>query len=170
MKTTQEKIAVMAAHLDGAEVEREGGFFDWGLDRNPSWNWDTYNYRIKSKVDEYQHLKDALKEGKRLRCKGNDEWGRWCNQDETAWTFIYPPEHYEIETDKVPLDQEDMRQVFEVKVKRGDYPSHRLASYHDKYFTTASWSVIRYKEAMENGWLWRGITGDWKPMHKGAGE
>jgi len=45
--TTQEKIKVMQAYLDGATIIC--GNFSWRKDsgQEPSWNWDCNDYKIK---------------------------------------------------------------------------------------------------------------------------
>lgn len=48
IEETIERIKVMQAFVDGKEVESKlRGTYDWGLDKNPSWNWLNYDYRIK---------------------------------------------------------------------------------------------------------------------------
>jgi hypothetical protein len=45
---TIETIRVMDASINGMEVESKLiGTYDWVLDKNPSWNWLNYDYRIK---------------------------------------------------------------------------------------------------------------------------
>ena len=45
---TIEAIRVMDASINGMEVESKLiGTYDWVLDKNPSWNWLNYDYRIK---------------------------------------------------------------------------------------------------------------------------
>ena len=45
---TIEAIRVMDASINGIEVESKLiGTYDWVLDKNPSWNWLNYDYRIK---------------------------------------------------------------------------------------------------------------------------
>jgi hypothetical protein len=45
---TKETIRVMDASINGMEVESKLiGTYDWVLDKNPSWNWLNYDYRIK---------------------------------------------------------------------------------------------------------------------------
>lgn len=68
MKTTQEKIAVMQAFVDGQEIEcrnnRSGS--EWKVVNNPDWNWQYYNFRIKQDVPrtweefckQYNEIKD----------------------------------------------------------------------------------------------------------------
>ena len=49
--TTKEKAAVMLAADAGAEIEsqiRQATCLQtWVTNKNPSWNWDTFNYRVK---------------------------------------------------------------------------------------------------------------------------
>ena len=45
---TIESIRIMQAYVDGKEVESKLiGTYDWVLDKNPSWNWFNYDFRIK---------------------------------------------------------------------------------------------------------------------------
>lgn len=52
MKTTKEKIEVMAAYEKGKQIEcrsRSGcqAWVDWILPQEPAWNWENSDYRIK---------------------------------------------------------------------------------------------------------------------------
>jgi hypothetical protein len=57
MKTTQEKIAIMQAFVDGKEVEcrRRALAADWwALEKNipTEWSWGTHDYRIKEDMEQ----------------------------------------------------------------------------------------------------------------------
>ncbi len=55
-KTTQEKIAVMQAYEDGAEIEsRRLDAYVWLSTPHPDWDWGCVDYRIKQtpKVTKY---------------------------------------------------------------------------------------------------------------------
>jgi len=172
MSTTAERIAVMqASEEDGAHLEmRKSGSGEW-FSYGPScqlWNWFEYDYRIKPKVDEYQHLKDALANGKRIRLLHESgavsvDW----NGSAYGWAFRAPADSYEIEPDKVPLDASDMRAVYEVRETGTDFAA-RVSGYGAEAFLINT-GTIRYAYALEH-MEWRGITGDWKAMNKGAGE
>lgn len=61
--TTQEKIEVMQAYVDGKQIEfTEAGEVNWrGYPQNsivPSWNWMKFNYRIKPEK-KYRPYKNA---------------------------------------------------------------------------------------------------------------
>lgn len=45
--TTEEKIAVMQAYVDGKEIEScvTGG--EWEVNKYPAWTWGTCEYRVK---------------------------------------------------------------------------------------------------------------------------
>ncbi len=47
------KIRVMQAFKEGKEIESydTNGFEIWNLDKNPTWNWYFYNYRIKQEPE-----------------------------------------------------------------------------------------------------------------------
>ncbi len=51
---TQDKIDIMQAAFDGADLEtdfkKQGNWLDWGLSTLPDWNWNDHNYRIKPKA------------------------------------------------------------------------------------------------------------------------
>ena len=51
MTTTEEKMKVMQAHLDGLEIElRLGSHSNWEeVKKGPLWNWNDFDYRIKPK-------------------------------------------------------------------------------------------------------------------------
>lgn len=50
MTTTQEKIAIMQAHIDGKQIECNNGHAGWIVlqDASPVWNWAHYQYRINT--------------------------------------------------------------------------------------------------------------------------
>jgi hypothetical protein len=59
MKTTEEKIAIMQAFVDGKEIEYKSHKAENGdlLRPNkhvtePTWNWPTFDYRIKEDMDQ----------------------------------------------------------------------------------------------------------------------
>lgn len=48
MPTTKEMIAIMQAYEAGEEIEYySASLYTWTLLREPSWAWDTMNYRVK---------------------------------------------------------------------------------------------------------------------------
>lgn len=47
MKTIEEMIAVMQAYADGKEIEYSSDNEIWSKAKNPFWDWDNYDYRIK---------------------------------------------------------------------------------------------------------------------------
>lgn len=49
MKTLKEKIEIMQAYERGEQIER---YYDneWGLCKNPIWNWGYADYRVKPKT------------------------------------------------------------------------------------------------------------------------
>lgn len=47
MKTDQEKIAIMQAHLDGKKVECKANYAgSWHVNKTYGWNWEGCDYRI----------------------------------------------------------------------------------------------------------------------------
>jgi len=46
VKTTQEKIAVMQAYVDGKKIEWLSNG-EWAGIEVPAWNWISYDYRVK---------------------------------------------------------------------------------------------------------------------------
>lgn len=51
-RETARRIAVMAAFLDGAQIEcRKNGFDGWSHCTWPSWFWDTYDYRVAAEQE-----------------------------------------------------------------------------------------------------------------------
>lgn len=51
--TTQEKIGIMTAHLEGKPIEcRHKLMKDWHGDANPAWDWANYEYRVKPQPKE----------------------------------------------------------------------------------------------------------------------
>lgn len=58
MKTLKEKIEVMQAALDGADIEMvritaPADEDEWNLTNNPVFDWNNFNYRIKPKPLEF---------------------------------------------------------------------------------------------------------------------
>ena len=49
--TTEEKIKLMQAYVDGAEIEYQGlsRTSSWSQTKDPSWEWFTTDFRIKAK-------------------------------------------------------------------------------------------------------------------------
>ncbi len=48
--TTQEKIAIMQAYVDGKTIQYDnntGHMYGWTDLKTPNWNWDLCDYRIK---------------------------------------------------------------------------------------------------------------------------
>lgn len=49
--TTQEKIAVMQAHVDGKTIQVYGnGSWCWSDTYDPRWNWTDFTYRVAPEV------------------------------------------------------------------------------------------------------------------------
>ncbi len=48
MSTTEDKMKIMQAHLDGSIIEL---LIDnnWRVGKNPTWHWGEYTYRIQKK-------------------------------------------------------------------------------------------------------------------------
>ena len=104
MKSTQEKIEVMQAFEEGRTIQhnRESDVEGWDDNSTPTWNWSRFVYRIKPEVDKYQHLKDALANGKRVRyMKLDGNWGMWRSKA-GSFSFCDPLERYEIEPEVDP--------------------------------------------------------------------
>lgn len=66
------KIAVMQAALEGAEIESKSKITDdnWGLSWKPSWDWISFDYRVKpaTPFDAYMAKKHPGVE------RGSDDW------------------------------------------------------------------------------------------------
>jgi len=76
MSSAAEKIKVMQAFEDGAEIEvSHKGVRDWNANINPAWNWDIYIYRVAEKPprdiwvnmdgnigNDYMHMSVGLNE------------------------------------------------------------------------------------------------------------
>jgi len=53
LTSTEEKIKVMQAYVDGERVEWVHVCSrDWSEDSNPLWNWNDFKYRIMPKAKE----------------------------------------------------------------------------------------------------------------------
>jgi hypothetical protein len=53
MKTTEEKIEVMRAFEDGKPIECQHRLIpEWRPDETPTWDWENYEYRVKSEPKE----------------------------------------------------------------------------------------------------------------------
>ena len=67
---TIETIRVMDASINGMEVESKLiGTYDWVLDKNPSWNWLNYDYRIKPTTTIRPWTADEVPLGAQVRSK-----------------------------------------------------------------------------------------------------
>ena len=71
---TKEAIRVMDASINGIEVESKLiGTYDWVLDKNPSWNWLNYDYRIKPTPVLRPWTADEVPLGAWMRFKRNPQ-------------------------------------------------------------------------------------------------
>lgn len=57
MKTIEEKIAVMQAFREGKEIQLrlliDSKYYDC---KNPGWNWDNYDYRVKGEPKQPEYI------------------------------------------------------------------------------------------------------------------
>lgn len=65
--TTEEKIEVMKAYIEGKPVQCKALKYDiciWMDDTNPSWDWNNYLYRVKSELTyrQYENTKEMLED------------------------------------------------------------------------------------------------------------
>jgi len=70
MTTTAEKIAVMQAFEDGAEIETRFSC-QWVMAENPIWNWNSYDYRVAEKPPR-------------------DMWLNFHNSNKNAFAYNHP--------------------------------------------------------------------------------
>jgi len=74
IEQTKETIRVMDASINGMEVESKLiGTYDWVLDKNPSWNWLNYDYRIKPTAKLRPWTADEVPLGAWMRFKRNPQ-------------------------------------------------------------------------------------------------
>jgi hypothetical protein len=74
IEQTKETIRVMDASINGMEVESKLiGTYDWVLDKNPSWNWLNYDYRIKPAATLRPWTADEVPLGAWMRFKRNPQ-------------------------------------------------------------------------------------------------
>jgi hypothetical protein len=74
IEQTKETIRVMDASINGMEVESKLiGTYDWVLDKNPSWNWLNYDYRIKPTAKFRPWTADEVPLGAWMRFKRNPQ-------------------------------------------------------------------------------------------------
>lgn len=74
IEQTKEAIRVMDASINGMEVESKLiGTYDWVLDKNPSWNWLNYDYRIKPTPVLRPWTADEVPLGAWMRFKRNPQ-------------------------------------------------------------------------------------------------
>jgi hypothetical protein len=74
IEQTIETIRVMDASINGMEVESKLiGTYDWVLDKNPSWNWLNYDYRIKPTATLRPWTADEVPLGAWMRFKRNPQ-------------------------------------------------------------------------------------------------
>jgi hypothetical protein len=164
--TTAGKTAVMtAAHL-GLRIQSEERGFRLGFcdDKDPSWNWRDWDFRIHpddlNPPDPYQHLKDALAAGKRIGIKSTN---RYYDKN-YPWKFCYHPDLYEIEPDLQPWTMEDVPPVCWLRLNEGaDCNSIQ---------TITSWGLclndtshVRWAE-LARDYQWSSDLKTWKPCLK----
>ena len=94
MKTIEERIAVMQAFVDGKDIERfveniSGSF--WIFDLTPSWNWYSFDYRVKEEPKEPKYIPFTFEDaefliGKVVKSKDENwvEMISWCGDIATS--------------------------------------------------------------------------------------
>lgn len=83
MKTTQEKIEIMQSFVDGKKLEwRSSMFPEWQETENPSWEWNSLDYRIKQ-VSPLIIPWDAIK----------PEY-KWAAKDGNGTIYLYQDKPY----------------------------------------------------------------------------
>jgi hypothetical protein len=97
IEETIERIKVMQAFVDGKEVESKlRGTYDWGLDKNPSWNWLNYDYRIKPTATLRPWTADEVPLGAWMRRQADPKF-RWLilnvGNDDMRMDFYLKNEH-----------------------------------------------------------------------------
>lgn len=89
MRSITEMINIMKAYNDGVEIEyRVPSAFDssWKSCRNPEWNWQNADYRIKKSGFACEYMTN--RELSELLAKGYGEW-RYDDGDECHTTYEY---------------------------------------------------------------------------------
>jgi hypothetical protein len=167
--TTQGKIAVMTAAEEGKRIQwstRRTHWIDCVSHDTPSWSWNELTYRIHpddlNPPDPHQHLKDALKAGKRIGIKSTN---RYYDKN-YPWKFCYRPDLYEIEPDPQPWTMADVPPVCWLRLNEGaDCNSIQ---------TITSWGLclndtshVRWAE-LARDYLWSSDLKTWHPCVKGA--
>lgn len=94
MKTIEEKISVMQAFAEGKEIERiikSIGGLCWVLDPTPSWNWYSFDYRVKEEPKQPEYIPFTFEDAEHLIGKSvkhkKDSWVEvitYCNKNETS--------------------------------------------------------------------------------------
>jgi hypothetical protein len=69
IEQTKEAIKVMQAFVDGKELEYERPDGIWTLIKNPGWNWNTQEYRIKPTATLRPWTADEVPLGALVRMK-----------------------------------------------------------------------------------------------------
>ena len=116
MKTTQEKIQVMQAWLDGKQIETctFGRYMSWSLfpkDIEPDWNWEYHDYRIKPGIKYIPFTKDNLPYQALFRSNKSEDKSTWglvslFNDTEIqigtyVRSYQYFLDHYQYSEDRV---------------------------------------------------------------------
>ena len=69
IEQTKEAIRIMQAFVDGKELEYERPDGIWTLIKNPCWNWNTQEYRIKPTPTFRPWTADEVPLGMQMRAK-----------------------------------------------------------------------------------------------------
>jgi len=169
--TTQGKIAAMTAFEQGKRIQFR--FIidpEWEDIAYPYWHWGSCDYRIHpddlNPPDPYQHLKDALAAGKRIRMKGENADG-WQGSD-AKWGFILPPDRYEIEPDPQPWTMEDVPPVCWLKSKHHPDTATFMILKIGRDFAYSLHGWCKSYEELAKNYLWSSDLKTWHPCVKGA--
>lgn len=92
IKDVQDKINVMQAFIEGKEIEfRHISSNDWTDNKNPLWQWGTYEYRVKQNYRPFETIDEvfeAMKLHGGILCFDKSTRKHYCLSINTRQVFV----------------------------------------------------------------------------------
>ena len=109
----EDMIEVMQAFKDGKKIESKIVFGTvWYEENSPTWNWDKYDYRIKSKEKESEEMMTHLQLAE-LLAKGYGMYRyEFLPSFKAKDSLIYITHNYELENENNPIDKDIVFRTF----------------------------------------------------------
>lgn len=78
MKTIEEKIEVMQAFSNNKQIQEKEDY-RWVDVKEPTWNWEKYDYRVKPKCVPFKTAEELLAAQEKHGCYVFNQMGTMCN-------------------------------------------------------------------------------------------